>query len=84
MFRIVARPENLSMDVHMNVFQMVPQDLVFCPMIWTSRKNVVHATKQLDILTLAISVNLERPPFSLGCKVKMRRSLRQRDQAIWK
>ena len=44
-------------------------------------ENVVDVSKEFHTLTLAISINLERPPFSLGCTLILRRSFRQRNQA---
>ena len=50
------------MDVRTNFFQVVPQGLVFYAKI-SDIENVVNASKQLDILILAIIRDLERLPF---------------------
>ena len=40
--------------------------------------------QRFGTLIWTIPINLERPPFSLGCKLMLRRSLRQGSHAIWK
>ena len=53
-----------------NVFQRVLQGLVFYSKFFLDIENVVDASKQLDILTLAISINLERPLRQSGSNVQ--------------
>ena len=62
--------------------QVVPQGLLLYPNI-SDIENVVAVSKSLGILILPISISLEGAPLSLGCKLILRRSLRQRNQVIW-
>ena len=80
--RIVAPTEILLMDVR-TTFKWYHRVLFFIPW-FLDIENVVDVSEELDILISPISINLERPPFSLGCKLVLRRSLRQRNQAFWK
>ena len=80
-FRLIAPTLVLPRDVRMEFFQVTEHELLIYPMI-VDIENVADVSKQLDILTSAISINLKRPPCSLGCKPILRRSPRQRNQAI--
>ena len=66
-----------------NVFQVVPQSGVSYPTHFGHRERGGRI-QHMDIQIWAISINLEGPPFSLGGKLILRRSLRQRNQAMRK
>ena len=45
-------------------------------------ESVADVSDSETVLIQAISVDLKRPPFSIGCKLILRRSLRQHNRAI--
>ena len=79
-FRVVALAVMLLQWMFVQLsFKWYHRVFYFYPMI-LDLENVVDVSKQLDSLSLAVSINLERTPFSLVCKLILRRSLRQRNQ----
>ena len=69
------------MDVRISSFQVVAQGLVFSRDFGHRGRRIVIAGHSEF---LAITIYLERLLCPLGCKLILRRSLRQRNQAIWK